>query len=230
MRKDTIKWNLSKDKSPPKQGYFLAQILDNYSASHAVTVCKYYSGDEWLTLTDHFDNVVLEDLIEWAELPKGSLLNLPSLTVICGVEITSVPRALLDARINKEYTLIEEPEKGLHLTNQTGVVSGLVSRVHNGESLCVTTHSDSILRELNIRTMLHNDFSEKKEYMEKYGYKETDILNPQQVRLFTYKDEELSENERNEFGLIVNSFNETITHLNEKSNDLYYYVNDLEED
>ncbi|MCR4318090.1 MAG: ATP-binding protein [Planctomycetes bacterium] len=83
-----------------------------------------------------------------------------------------------------DMLMIDEPELNLHPENQRKMARLLARLVNVGIKVFVTTHSDYIIRELNTLLMLNHDKPHLKKVMEVEGYKEQELLKPEQVRVY----------------------------------------------
>jgi len=121
------------------------------------------------------------------------------------------------------FLIIDEPELNLHSDNQRNVARLLACLVNNGVNVIISTHSDYIIREFNNLIMLKEDFKNKEELMQKYGYSEEELLNLNDIKAYLVdngKVELMSMN--NKEGIIANTFDEVINALNTSSDDIYY--------
>jgi len=112
----------------------------------------------------------------------------PRLTLI---ESSSSVRALVDigfylrAKANVgDLLMIDEPELNLHPVNQRKLARLIVELVNQGIKVFITTHSDYIVKEFNTLIMLHKRTSQTKAVQEKNNYNDSELLNPQDVRLY----------------------------------------------
>ncbi len=83
-----------------------------------------------------------------------------------------------------EMLLVDEPELNLHPENQRAVARFLVKLVNLGVKVLITTHSDTLLRELNTLIMLTQNSPHMEATRHKYGYDSDDTLDPEKVRLY----------------------------------------------
>lgn len=122
----------------------------------------------------------------------------------------------------KDYLIIDEPELNLHPENQVKIARLLVRLVNSGVKVIISTHSDYITKEFNNLLMLDNDFKNKTEIMERYGYSEKDILRKNSTGAYLFKDGTMNEMEIGEEGIITKTFDEVIESINERNDDIYY--------
>jgi len=78
--------------------------------------------------------------------------------------------------------------------------------------------------------MLHNDFCEKEEYTKECGYTKENSVDVKQVSAFSLVGEDLRPYEKDEFGINLDDLDEFIFKTNKASDDLSYFVLDLQRD
>lgn len=137
---------------------------------------------------------------------------------------------LIDLYINclaeKEGLLIiDEPELNLHPNNQRKMASLLARLVNSGIKVMVTTHSDYLIREINNRIMLNNEFDNKQEVLKNTKMVEEDILRPEQVKAFSFSDDHsISEVSVDKYGINMEIFDNLIVDANELADLIYYNI------
>lgn len=147
---------------------------------------------------------------------------------------TSV-RALFDLHLwlkhqakKGDILFIDEPELNLHPENQIKIARLLVKLINAGIKVFVTTHSDYIIKELNNLLMLANDFPEKSDIMNQYGYTQNDILKAKDLRAYiAHPNGTVSPVETDEYGMIQSGFDEAIVQSNEISNKIISAIDNL---
>jgi len=147
---------------------------------------------------------------------------------------TSV-RALFDLHLwlkhqakKGDILFIDEPELNLHPENQIKIARLLVKLINAGIKVFVTTHSDYIIKELNNLLMLANDFPEKSDIMNQYGYTQNDILKAKDLRAYVaHPNGSVSPVETDEYGMIQSGFDEAIVQTNEISNKIISAIDNL---
>ncbi|TAE76317.1 MAG: hypothetical protein EAZ85_00145 [Bacteroidetes bacterium] len=121
-----------------------------------------------------------------------------------------------------DLLMIDEPELNLHPENQIKIARLLVKLVNSGIKVWITTHSDYIVKELNNCFMLSNDFAEKEELMQEYGYTEKDILKKDDIRVYIAHEEGTVEEVKiDKLGMEKTTFDEAIKRFNEVSDSLF---------
>ena len=91
----------------------------------------------------------------------------------------------------------------------------------------ISTHSSHFVRELNNLIMLNQSFSQIDSLRKRYGYLETDKLNPNQVSAYLVDNNKITsmEIDPNE-GIIAKTFDKVISNLNQSSNDIFDALQD----
>lgn len=177
-----------------------------------------------ITITDLGDVVFKPNALNGRELPF--LLSASVVKTLSGIVI------YLKHEAQKNQTLIiDEPEINLHPDSQILLARILVRMVNAGIRLVISTHSDYIIRELNNMIMLSN----KSVNRTKFGYKEDESLNPEDVGayFFNFTGEKgthvIVENlPINKDGFEVSTIDDAIASLNKRSLELYYQLKEGE--
>ena len=125
--------------------------------------------------------------------------------------------------------IIDEPEINLHPDNQRVVARILAKMVNRGIKVIVSTHSDYIIRELNHLMLMsaHKDSEDTKELMERYGYEESELLNPNEVGAYLFKRNDDLTSDVTEIpideidGVQTSTINDVINEQNRVSEALY---------
>ena len=120
---------------------------------------------------------------------------------------------LLERR-GDHFLIIDEPESHLDTANQIQFTRLLARLVNSGTKVLITTHSDYIVKEINNLVMLHNDFDEKSEVMNEFGYKAGDSIDPGMVRYYIAENGGLTRQEPDEYGASMPVFDDTIDRIN----------------
>jgi predicted ATP-dependent endonuclease of OLD family len=150
------------------------------------------------------------------------------------ISSTSV-RALFDLHMwlkhkakKGDILFIDEPELNLHPENQVKIARLFVKLINAGIKVFVTTHSDYIIKELNNLLMFANDFPEKSDIMNQYGYTQNDILKARDLRAYiTHLNGTVSPVATDEYGMIESGFDEAIVQTNEISNKIISAIDKL---
>ena len=85
--------------------------------------------------------------------------------------------------------MIDEPELNLHPQNQRKVAQLLAMLVNHGIKVFVTTHSDTIIRELNTLLLLDAKDPRLAELAKAEGYLESQFLSNDQVKAYVAKED-----------------------------------------
>ncbi len=137
---------------------------------------------------------------------------------------------LIDLYVNfladkKGLLIIDEPELNLHPDNQRKMASLLARLVNIGIKVMITTHSDYLIREINNRIMLSNNFEKKDSIMKKAGIIDQDILQPNQVKAFNLtEDHSISAVKVDKYGINMSIFDSLITESNTLSEDIFFGI------
>jgi ABC-type branched-subunit amino acid transport system ATPase component len=83
-----------------------------------------------------------------------------------------------------DLLMIDEPELSLHPHSQRRLARLLVRLANQGMKVFVTTHSDYIVKEMNTLIMLHGKGNAGKQMQAQYGYKDSELLNPEDIKLY----------------------------------------------
>jgi len=84
-----------------------------------------------------------------------------------------------------DILMIDEPELNLHPEQQRLIARLLARLVNAGIKVFLTTHSDYLIRELNILIMLNRKEERLERIRNEEGYKENELLDAGQVRVYT---------------------------------------------
>jgi hypothetical protein len=126
-----------------------------------------------------------------------------------------------------DLIIIDEPELNLHPDNQIRITRIFARLINKGFRLIISTHSDYIIRELNNLIMLSSSNNEIDEIAQKYGYTEFDKIKSEEVGayLFNYTSKtrvKVKQIPVTVEGFEVETIDEAINELNEKSEELFY--------
>jgi predicted ATP-binding protein involved in virulence len=125
-----------------------------------------------------------------------------------------------------DILIIDEPELNLHPDNQRKIARFFAMLVNNGIKVLITTHSDYIIKEFSNLIMLSNPFPEKKDIMKKYGYLESELLSPGQLRIYLADNQTLERIDPDpKSGIALETFDKVINEMNESSEEIYYSIN-----
>ena len=120
--------------------------------------------------------------------------------------------------------IIDEPELNLHPNNQVLIARFLARLVNEGFKVVASTHSDYVIGELSNLLMLNNSFEDKEKLMERYNYNQNEILDKEQVGVYYFeKNKETAiPVEITKRGIQIDSMDEAIADLNERSSAIFY--------
>lgn len=90
-----------------------------------------------------------------------------------------------------DFIIIDEPELNLHADNQRKIAQFIARLINEGFRVLISTHSEYILREINNLIALKTGFGKNEEkgkkLMQEYGYQENQLLSPEQVGVYLFK-------------------------------------------
>lgn len=126
--------------------------------------------------------------------------------------------------------MLDEPELNLHPEKQRLIARLFARLVNYGIKVFTTTHSDYLIRELNILLMLQPHQAKFTKIIHQEGYKSNDFLQTESVRAYTA---EKSQHERHRYtlypmdidqerGIEVKTFDRTIFRTNNILEKLVY--------
>lgn len=120
--------------------------------------------------------------------------------------------------------IIDEPELNLHPDNQVLIARFLARLVNEGFKIVASTHSDYIIREVNVLLMLSNSFGEKEELMKRYEYSENQLLKSNNIAAYYFDkgESKIINVPLLKRGIEIDSIDLVTTNLNERSDDIYY--------
>jgi predicted ATP-dependent endonuclease of OLD family len=136
---------------------------------------------------------------------------------------------------NNELLIIDEPEIGLHPDNQILLARIFAKLINNGIKLLISTHSDYIIRELNNLIMLSSEKEEIKAKATEFGYNSDEKIRLEDVGayLFEYNPDSEKYVSVKKLPIDVNGFevdtiDQAISTLNDRSMDLYFSLTNQE--
>ena len=134
--------------------------------------------------------------------------------------------------------MVDEPELSLHPGNQRRIARLFARLANIGVKVFITTHSDYIVKELNTLIMLNHDKPYLKRIAEENGYRESELINVNQVKVYIAEKalmplEEgqkrrkrghtlVPANIHSRFGIGVRSFDKTIDDMNKIQDEIVW--------
>ena len=209
-----------------------------------ITINKSFIAKEHPEILDDFTDIVggtyaitQNDLLYY--IPKGTRQDLTM------DESSSAVRSLLDlnfylhcAAEKGDLLMVDEPELSLHPENQRRIARLFARLVNLGIKVFITTHSDYIIKELNTLIMLNHDKPHLKRIAEENGYRGSELINVDQVKVYVAEEalmplEEGQKRRRRghtlvpakvhpRFGIGVHSFDKTIDDMNRIQDDIVW--------
>ncbi|WP_349763409.1 ATP-binding protein [Fusobacterium sp. SYSU M8D902] len=129
--------------------------------------------------------------------------------------------------VKGDYFLIDEPELNLHPENQRKIARIFARMINYGINIVMTTHSPYIINELNNLIMLNKVSDiDKERIMNNNGIVKNSIIKAKDISAYLVNNHKIEEMNKGEYGLEVESFNETIDNLNNLSDDIYSSIED----
>ena len=130
-----------------------------------------------------------------------------------------------------DILMIDEPELNLHPNLQRLIARLLARLVNAGIKVFLTTHSDYLIRELNVLIMLHRKDERLEKIRNEAGYQENELLEADRVRVYTAEQTQDSSgytlrpadvNQTN--GIEVRTFDETILQSSKVIENIVYGI------
>lgn len=157
-----------------------------------------------------------DDLIpDYSYLPKNSKKTIPFYITSSLVVELSPLIIFLNGNVDYRSLIIEEPEAHLHPKMQRIIVQAMARLVNRGLPLWCTTHSDTILQQVNNLIKLYNH-KDRKNLMEIFSYEKSDLINPKDIKAYQFisdKQTIVKPLKLTQDGFEVPTFNESILSL-----------------
>ncbi|MTJ54446.1 ATP-binding protein [Anabaena sp. UHCC 0253] len=125
-------------------------------------------------------------------VPKGKRVKLSM------DESSSAVRSLLDIGFYLKHEaqvgdllMVDEPELNLHPENQRRVARLFARLVNLGIKVFITTHSDYIIKELNILIMLNHDKLHLKRIAEQEGYRPEELIAADKIKVYIAEEADI---------------------------------------
>lgn len=230
--RDPFHWLMKSSKRYPlpiRDGLEVAEDLSNYSKNKS----------DFFDLAEEIENDLLQGKVIITKegdvqfsSNKAKSKKIPiHLTASIVKTLSSLVFYLKHIASKNELIIIDEPELNLHPNNQVYLTRIFAKLINKGFRLLISTHSDYIIRELNNLIMASSKNEGVREVAEKLGYTNELMLDKNLVSayLFNYKNDSarnvtIKPIEVNEEGFDVETIDNTIDELNEKSEELFYAV------
>ncbi len=148
--------------------------------------------------------------------PKDSSARLPMHVVSSLVTELTPLVILLKAGLQDQTIIFEEPEAHLHLSAQRMLARSLARLVNSGAQVVITTHSDTLLQQVNILMYLHGH-PRRDELAAELGYTADELVDPRLANGYLFKDSDsgtiVREMTKTRQGFVEPVMNETIAAL-----------------
>lgn len=190
-------------------------------------------------IIDYLENFILNGQVVVKEIGGNKIFFKPNslrqeipMYISSGVVTEIAPLVvILKYFKNLGILMMEEPEMCLHPKLQLEISRCLIRLYNTNTPIIITTHSDIILQHINNMYKLskHHD---KEELMEKYGYKESDLINIDDIKLYQFdvdygKTKITPLNPDEDYGFIAPTFNQTLESLYLQSREFYNKNNNI---
>lgn len=154
-------------------------------------------------------------------LRKGNKMDIPLHLASASVRALSNLYFFLKHKAKKgDLIIIDEPESHLSLKKQRLLAKLIADCINNGLKILLTTHSDTLVLEINNLIMLNSDFNNKDDFMQKHSYKHNHIIDSAKVSAYIAEKGSVTECKIDKYGMEVNSMDEAIDELNTVRDDL----------
>jgi predicted ATPase len=114
-----------------------------------------------------------------------------------------------------DLIIIDEPESHLSLAKQRLLAKLIADCINNGLKILLTTHSDTLVLELNNLIMLSNDFKDKEKFIKEHRYNENQNIDYKKVSAYITQNNGVVECKIDKYGIEVDSMDDEINKLNE---------------
>lgn len=152
--------------------------------------------------------------------PAGTTTDLPMR--MTSSLVTELAPIVLFLKSDERYRLmiIEEPEAHLHLEMQRLMARIMAQLVNQGTAVWLTTHSDTLLQQINVLLQLYSHPSHE-EWMKRFGYTLGELLSPNDVRAYQFQINSAGRTEVHAlsvtpYGIAAETFNSSIAALTEE--------------
>jgi hypothetical protein len=152
-------------------------------------------------------------------------MNFNKLTIITNVKTMTEPE--LNEYYGEDYDkLYLYPEIRLHPQNIKLIAHTIAKNIKDDIRVVLITHSDFLVKELNILMMLYNyrDRPKYDYYIKKYKFR--NVLNPDLVTAYSIDHFDIIELPKNEYGIEYIDFDIEIDNQNEMEEDIYWGCNE----
>lgn len=126
-----------------------------------------------------------EVVTDYSYKPKNSKNSLPFYITSSLVVELSPLIIFLNSKVNYRSLIIEEPEAHLHPKMQRIITQAMARLVNKGLPIWCTTHSDTILQQVNNLIKLSNH-KDKSEMMQQFGYTKEDLIDKNDIKAYQF--------------------------------------------
>lgn len=126
-----------------------------------------------------------------------------------------------------DLVLIDEPELNLHGDSQRELIKVIARMINAGLRVVVSTHSYTILQEINNVIMLGSEKAKKskekrEELMKEYKYAEENCISPGDCAAYWFGDGTITPLPMDDAGIVADKFRDLIRNINQTTQDIYY--------
>jgi energy-coupling factor transporter ATP-binding protein EcfA2 len=114
-----------------------------------------------------------------------------------------------------DLIIIDEPESHLSLAKQRLLAKLIADCINNDLKILLTTHSDTLVLELNNLIMLSSDFADKEKFIKEHKYNENQKIDYKKVSAYIAQNNSVVECKIDKYGIEVDSMDNEIDKLNE---------------
>jgi len=210
-----------------KSSRYALPIKDNIDFMRAIEQHQKTESELKVDLSTHIENMFGSDgygcklkhdgtEIRFSNSRKGdNKIDIPLHLASASVRALSNLYFFLKHKAKKgDLIIIDEPESHLSLTKQRLLAKLIADCVNNGLKIMLTTHSDTLVLELNNLIMLNSDFDNKNDFMQKHKYKQNHMIDPDKVSAYVAEKGSVTECKIDKYGMEVDSMDDAIDALN----------------
>ena len=125
--------------------------------------------------------------------------------------------------VKSDFVIIDEPELSLHPDNQVLVARLIARMVNEGLKVMISTHSDNVIREINNLIMVKEKIDQGETSSDLFNSLKPAALDRKKMQALYFSPDNTARSLLiDETGFEVESIDETIDQLNDRSRELYY--------
>jgi ABC-type transport system involved in cytochrome c biogenesis ATPase subunit len=209
-------------------------VKDNIGFMRAIERHQKSKSELTIDLSTHIENMFDAklkhdgaEIVFFNNKRKDNKMDIPLHLASASVRALSNLYFFLKHKAKKgDLIIIDEPESHLSLVKQRLLAKLIADCINNGLKILLTTHSDTLVLEINNLIMLSNEFDDKDSFMKTHKYQQAHIINPEKVSAYIAKDGGVSECTIDQYGIEVESMDKAIDDLNTIRDGLEARIND----